>query len=181
MPPTPLHSAPACWWQTQASGGTSLLGVAFRHIICGFYLFIFLSSYVALWDSKNSPRPAGERVSWCLETSHLLRLPSRDGSPSVTLLFLSLSFIFCPTSFPRQWAALLGAWCPLPAFRSCFVEFAQLQMFFWWICGEESGLPILFLHHLRTTSPVIHFKYSSVYVSIPNSLTISYPILHPGL
>ena len=23
-------------------------------------------------------------------------------------------------------------------------------MFFWWICGGESGLPILFLHHLRT-------------------------------
>ena len=26
-------------------------------------------------------------------------------------------------------------------------------MFFWWICGGESGLPVLFLHHLRTTSP----------------------------
>ena len=27
---------------------TSLLGVAIRHIICGFYLFIFPPSYVAL-------------------------------------------------------------------------------------------------------------------------------------
>ena len=25
-------------------------------------------------------------------------------------------------------------------------------MFFWWICGGESGLPVLFLRHLRTTS-----------------------------
>ena len=29
-------------------------------------------------------------------------------------------------SFLRKWAAFLGAWCPLPAFRS-FVEFAQLS------------------------------------------------------
>ena len=28
-------------------------------------------------------------------------------------------------SFWRQWAAFLDAWCPLPAFRSCFVEFSQ--------------------------------------------------------
>ena len=36
-----------------------------------------------------------------------------------------VSFIFCPTSFQREWAAFLGAWCPLPVFRSCFVELAQ--------------------------------------------------------
>ena len=52
-----------------------------------------------------------------------LRLPSWDGSPSLPLL--SLSFIFCPTSSWRQWAAFLCAWCTMPAFRSCFVEFAQ--------------------------------------------------------
>ena len=43
-----------------------------------------------------------------LETS-LLRLPARDGSPSLTLLSLFLSFIFCPTSFRRHCAAFLGA------------------------------------------------------------------------
>ena len=32
-----------------------------------------------------------------------------------------LSFIFCPTSFQRQWAAFLGAWCSLLVIRSCFV------------------------------------------------------------
>ena len=67
---------------------------------------------------------ASERVSWCLETS-LLWLPPQGGSPSLTLLSLFLSFIFFPTSFRRQWAAFLGAWCLLPAFRSCFVEFTQ--------------------------------------------------------
>ena len=54
-----------------------------------------------------------------------LRLPSQDGSLSLPLLSLFLSFIFFPTFFRRQWAAFLGAWCPLPAFRSCFVEFTQ--------------------------------------------------------
>ena len=57
--------------------------------------------------------------------SFLKRLPSRDGAPSLPLLSLFLSFIVFPTSFQRQWAAFLGAWCSLPAFRSCFVEFTQ--------------------------------------------------------
>ena len=34
-PPPPLRSAPSCWWRVRASGGTFLLGVAFRHVICG--------------------------------------------------------------------------------------------------------------------------------------------------
>ena len=103
---------------------TSLLGVAVRLVICGFIYLFFPPGYVALWDSKTPHWPAGERVSWWLETS-LLWLPSWDRSPSLTLLSLFLSFLFCPTSFWRQWAAFLGAWCPLPAFRSCSVEFAQ--------------------------------------------------------
>ena len=91
-----------------------------------------------------------------------LRLPSRDGSLSLPLLSLFLSFIFFPTSFQRQWAALLHAWCPLLAFRSCFVEFAQRSNFFFffflWICGGESGIPILFLHHLRTAPRKLAFS-----------------------
>ena len=82
----------------------------------------------------------------------LLRLLPWDSSLSLTLLSLFLSLIFCPTSFRRQWAAFLGAWCPLPAFRSCFVVFAQrsndLFMNFW---GRKC-LPVLFLHHLRAAS-----------------------------
>ena len=38
-----------------------------------------------------------------------LRLPSRDGAPSLPLLSLFLSFIFFPTSFRRRWAAFLDA------------------------------------------------------------------------
>ena len=99
---------------------TSLLAAAVRCIFCGF---LFSPGYVALWDSKTPHRPTCERVSNCLETSPWL--PPQDGSPSLTLLFLFLSFIFCPISFRREWAALLSTWCPLPVFRSCFVEVAQ--------------------------------------------------------
>ena len=55
----------------------------------------------------------------------LLRSPSGDGAPSLPPLSPFLSFIFFPTCFWRQWSAFLGAWCPLPAFRSYFVEFTQ--------------------------------------------------------
>ena len=53
------------------------------------------------------PTDAYERVSYCLETSPLSRLPPQDGSPSLTHLPLILSFIFCSTSFQREWAAFL--------------------------------------------------------------------------
>ena len=35
----------------------------------------------------------------------------------------------------------------------------SVQMFFWWICGGESGLPLLFLCHLRTAHSYIYFLY----------------------
>ena len=89
------------------------------------YLFIYPPCYVAPCASKACHRLGSESVSWCLKTSLFLRLPSRDGALSLPLLSLFLSFTFFPTSFRRQWAAFLDAWCPLPAFRSCFVEFTQ--------------------------------------------------------
>ena len=85
-----------------------------------------------------------------------LRPPSRDGVPSLPLLSLFLSVIFFPTSFRKQWAAFLGAWCPLPAFRSCFVEFTQrsnvLLMNLWGRKWSASlGLPPLlsFINGMR--------------------------------
>ena len=125
MQPTPPCSAPACWWWTRPSELLLCWELQLGLQSVGFIYLFFPPGYVALWDSKTPHRPASERVSWCLETSSLLWLPPRVGSPSLTLLSLFLSFIFCPTSFWRQWATFLGAWCPPPAFRSCFVEFAQ--------------------------------------------------------
>ena len=98
-------------------------------LLLGTYLWgliiYFPAGYFALWDSKARHRLGSESVSWCLETSLFLRLSSRDGALSLPLLSLFLSFMFFPTSFQRLWAAFLGAWCPLPTFRSCFMEFTQ--------------------------------------------------------
>ena len=58
------------------------------------YLLIFPSYYVALCASKARHRLGSESVSWCLETSLFLRLPSQDGALSLPLLSLFLSFIF---------------------------------------------------------------------------------------
>ena len=116
----------------------------------GFCLFVFPPGYVALWDSKSPHRPASERFSCCLETSPSW-LPPQDGSPSLILLSLSLSFIFCPNSFWREWGVFPGAQCPLPSFRRHVLwRLLSIQIIFWWICEGESGLPVLFLFHLRT-------------------------------
>ena len=132
---------------------TSPLGVAVRHIFC----FFFPPGYDALWDSITPYRSAGERVSWCLETS-LLRLPPRVRSLSLTLLSLLLSFIFCATSF---WRHLSG----------CLVSSASIQKLFCGSCsafkwsfdefvGGNGGLPVLFLLHLRTAPLRYHFRSS---------------------
>ena len=117
-------------------------------------MFIFFSPpfYVALCASKARHRFGSERVSWCLETSLFLRLPSRDRTPSLPLLSLFLSFIFFPTSFQRVGVLF---WVTDVLCRHSEVvlwNLLSVQMFFWWICGGESGLPVLFLSHLRTLS-----------------------------
>ena len=71
--------------------GTFLLGVSFRHVICGFYLF-FLPSRLPSEIQKLPPDPPvrGFPGVWKL---HLLRLPSPDGSPYLTLLSLFIFYI----------------------------------------------------------------------------------------
>ena len=87
-----------------------------------------------------------------------LRLPSWDGAPSLPLLSLFLSFIFYTTSSRRQWAAFSGAWCPMPTFRSCFVEFSQcsnvLLMNLW---GEKCSP-----HPIPPPSSTLYFKHSNI-------------------
>ena len=86
-----------------------------------------------------------------------LRVLSQDGSPSLPLLSLFLSFIFFPTSFEDNG---LLFWVPDVLCRHSEVVLRNLlsvQMFFWWICEGESGLPILFFCHLRTAPEVFKF------------------------
>ena len=54
----------------------------------------------------------------------------------------------------------------------------SVQMLFWWICGGESGLPILFLYHFRTAP----FQRSFLPLSLfsfwdPYNANVSMPIV----
>ena len=113
--------------------------------------FFFPPGYVALWDSKTRHRPAGEKVSWCLEISPPSQLPPWDRFPSLTLLSLFFSLIFCLNPFEESgllcW--VLGVFCQCS--EVVLWKLLSVQIIFWWICWGESGLLLLFLCCLRTT------------------------------
>ena len=123
----PVPPCPATGWRVQASalllrwGSYHLAPNLWGSIIYLFSLPVMLPSVFPRLTTDSAVRVFPG--VWKLLS--FLRLPSWDGAPSLPLLSFFLSFIFFPTFFWRQWAAFLGAWYPLPAFRSCFVEFTQ--------------------------------------------------------
>ena len=102
--------------------GTFLLGVAFRHVICGFYLF-FLPVRLPSGILKLPPDPLVRGFSgvWKLP---LLHLPSQNGSPS--LAFLSL-FIFYILSYLLS--KMMGC------FSGCQMSSASGQKLFCEVCS----------------------------------------------
>ena len=97
------RSSPFCPHLLMTDAGvwdTFLLGVAFRHVICGFYL-LFPSQSGCPPRFKNFPQTRQCKGFLVFGNFLLLRLPSQDRYPSLALLSLFLSFIFCPTSFQR--------------------------------------------------------------------------------
>ena len=122
MQPMPPCSSPACWWPVQVS--ISPLGISIGHVICGFYLFIYFSSQLFCpLRFQNCPQTNRWEGFLVFGNFSSFRLPPQDGSLSLTLLFLFLSSIFCPTSFRRQWVAFLGVLCQHS--EVVFLEFAQ--------------------------------------------------------
>ena len=112
-------------------------------------LIIFPPSYVAVCGSKARQRLGSESVSWCLETSLFFKTPF-PGRTSVPTSFVSL-FIFYIFSY------LLSK--TMGCFSGCLMSSASIQKLFCAIysvfkcsfdefVGGESGLPVLFLHHL---------------------------------
>ena len=80
------------------------------------------------------------------------------GWSSVPTSFVSL-FVFYIFFLPPFKDNGLFFWVPDVLCRHSEVvlwNLLSVQMFFWWICGGESVLPVLFLHHLRITS-YLHF------------------------
>ena len=95
------------------------------------YLFIFPPNYVALCGSKAHHKLGSESVSWCLETSLFLRLPSQDRALSLPLLSLFLSLIF----FSYLLLKTLGC------FSGCLMSSVGIQKLF---CGIYSAFKCFF-------------------------------------
>ena len=148
MWPMPLWPAPAHWWQMEVSG----LLLHWQLWLGAYFVgFFFSPCYVALWDSKTHHRPACARISYCVETSSPSRPPPQDGSLSLTLC---LSFCLLYFVLPPFEENGLPFWVPAILHQCSEVvlwKLLSVQMLFWWICGGESGLPVLFFHHLGTT------------------------------
>ena len=114
-------------------------------------LFIFPPCYVALCASKAQRRLGSENVSWCLETSLFLRLPSWDGTPSLPLVSLFLSFIFFLPPFEE-----------LGCFSGCLMSSASIQKLF---CGIYSVFKCSFDEFVG--EKVVSLFYSSTILGPP--------------
>ena len=90
------------------------------HWACNLWVLIIYLFFLPVMLPSVLPRLATDSAVRVVPSVWKLQ----DRAPSLPLLSLFF-FYFFPTSFQRQWAAFLGAWCPLPAFKSCFVEFTQ--------------------------------------------------------
>ena len=114
-------------------------------------LFIFPPCYVALCASKAWHR-FGSEVSWCLETSLFLRLPSQDGTPSLHLL----SLFFCLLYF------FLPPFEDLGCFSGCLMSSAGIQKLF---CGIYSVFKCSFDEFAG--EKVFSLSYSSAILAPP--------------
>ena len=116
------------------------------------YLFIFPPCYVALCASKAHHRFISKSVSWCLETSLFLRLPSWDGALSLPLL--SLFFVFYIFSY------LLSK--TMGCFSGCLMSSAGIQKLF---CGIYSPFKCSFDEFVG--EKVVFPSYSSAILGPP--------------
>ena len=124
-------------------------------IICGFYLFIYFSSLLCCPQCfKARHRLGSESVSWCLETSLFLRLPSWDRAPS--LPFLSL---FCLLYFSYLLSKTMGC------FSGCLMSSASIQKLF---CGIYSAFECSFDEFLG--EKVVSPSYSSAILGPPSGI-----------
>ena len=138
MQPAPPCPAPACQWRVQES--VPLLHWGSYHWAHNLWVLTMYLFFLPVMLPSVLPRLATDlvvRVFPGVWKRLFLRLPSQDGTPfagwsSLLTSFVSFFVVYIfPTCFWRQWSAFLGAWCPLPAFRSCFVEFTQRWNVLW--------------------------------------------------
>ena len=145
MQPAPPCS-PSCLLVADSSIWATSLGVAIRHVICGFYLFICLFFFPVMLSPEIPKLPTDLPVRGCLETSPLSQLPPRDGSP-VPNSFVSL-FIFYILSY-----LLLKT---MGYFYECLMSSASIQKLF---CGICSAFKCSFNEFVK--EKVVSLSYSS--------------------
>ena len=166
MQPVPPCPVPTHGWRMRASGlllcwelrlGTYSLDFVFfphhlsPHLCCSLRF-------------HNSPQTQGERVY--LIFGNLSSTTPSSGWVFVPLFCLSfclLYFVLPPFEGNR-----LPFWVPgVLRQRSEVVlwKLLSIQMIFWWICGGESGLPILFLRHLGT-APLLYILLAITVVDV---------------
>ena len=146
MQPVPPCSAPTCWWRLRA------LGVAIRHVICGFYLFIFPPSYVALWGSKACHRLGSESIFSLFGNFSLFKTP-----------FLGWSSI--PPSFVSFFVFYIFSYLLLKTmgfFSGCLMSSASIQKLF---CGIYSVFKCSFDEFVG--EKVVSPSYSSTILGPP--------------
>ena len=173
MQPAPPCPVPARKWQMRVCG---LLRweLQLGAYSAGFFVCLFSSWLCCLLRLQDSP----QTLQWegFLLFGNFLLTPS-PGWVSVPKSFVSL-FVFYILSY------LLSK--RMGCLSVCLVSSESIQKLFCGVCsafkrsfdefgGGESGLPILFLHHLRTASPVPMFLYIIV-LSLSLSLTFSLSI-----
>ena len=160
-----LPPSPACWWWIREAGlllcwqlWLCMYSVGFFVSVFVFFLLIMLPSEIP--KLPTDPPVGGFPTGW----SPPSRLAPQDRSWSLSLLSLSLSlFFFCLLYFvlPPFQENWLPFWVPDILHQHLIIvlwKLFNIQMNFWWISGEESGLPVLFLYHLGTAFKMLLFK-----------------------
>ena len=114
----------------------------------GFLFFNFSPSYVSFWDFQNSPQThLWEDLLLCGNFSFTTPSPGQISIPNSSVsifLFYILSCLFLKRNGLPFW--VLGVLCQCS--EVVLWKLLSIQMIFWWICGEETGLPVIFLCHL---------------------------------
>ena len=167
MQPVPPCPAPAWWWRMSV-WASSALGVVVRCIFCGFcFIYLFFLPIMLSLRFQNSPQTHMWEGLLLFGNFSSFMTPS-PGWVSVPNSFVSL-FVFYILSYLLS--KRMGCISRCLVSSASIQKLLSIQMVFWWICGGESGLPILFLCHLGTTSWVTHFCKFSLKTSSPSIIS----------
>ena len=174
MQPTPPCPAPTGWWQMWAS-------VLLLHwqLWLGMYsvLFCFSSFLFSLfcWPLRfqNSPQTClckgfllcGNFSSFTTSSPGWVSIPN---SFVIICVFYILSYLLS-----KRMGCLSGCLGALHQHSEVVLwKLISIQMIFWWICRGESGLHVLFLCHLGTTS----FRSQSLLLDLCSTIFLPKPL-----